>query len=93
MKIDKLIIDGTPVYTTFIDSSTSCGILHFTHELSLCVTINEDGSCRIHSGWELNCGGDWDWNPGEDAEFEKSHPGLLEAVAKEVALYESRDGA
>ncbi len=91
MKIEKLIVDNTPVYSTFIDSSTSCGILRFSHELSLCVTVDENGECHIRDGWEMNCGGDWSWEPGEEKEFESSHPGLLNKVAKEIAIYESNN--
>ena len=82
-----------PVYNVMIDSSTSCGILHFSHELSLDVTIDENGECYIHDGWEMNCGGDWSWEPGEEKAFEDSHPGLLKELSTQILLYENEQSS
>ena len=73
--------NGTTVYATLIDNTHNIGILRSTNELSLEFTLDSDGNARIHSGWEFNCGGDWTWTAGEEAELEQEHPGLLNELS------------
>ena len=44
LKFDTHEEDGVTVYTTFIDNTTSAGILRCTNELSLSFTIDENGN-------------------------------------------------
>ena len=83
MEFEVVKYGNDTVYQTFLDSTRSCGVLRFTHELLVGVTY-ENGKCQLHNGWEINCGGSWSWEKGEDKEFEESHPLLLSELAKEI---------
>ena len=64
------------------DRSRSCGILHFSHEISMTVRYFPD-KVEIVSGWEI-AAEDVDWEPGDEDWFTHMHPGLLEEIHEEI---------
>ncbi len=78
--------NGKTVFHILVDKTRMHGILRATNEISLGVVLS-NSSCRICSGWEIGCGGDWSWMPGEESEFEEMHPGLLAEIAEVVNDY------
>lgn len=81
MEIEKLA-DG--LYSVFTDQSKSCGILHFTHEISLVVRLNrEKKKVGIEEGWEI-AAEDIDWCPGDEDYFEYLHPGILSKIYEQI---------
>jgi hypothetical protein len=83
IRIDNIKEDGNVIYTVMIDASKRSGILNFTTEILLNIKMEHD-ECKIISGWEINCGGDYSWESGEEDEFEFHHPGVLQEVANTI---------
>lgn len=65
-------------YDVETDQSQSCGIIHFSHEISLTVKYT-DGTVSIVSGWEIACE-DVEWKSGDEEYFEFLHPGILDQM-------------
>ena len=73
-------------YYIFYDSSTSNGILRFTHELS--VWVRKDDDIHFIQAYEIGCGEDWTYNKEELEMFNFDHPGVLDDIKERLELYE-----
>lgn len=72
-------------YEVMLSDDHICGMVRFSHELGLFVSI-DGGHVRLAHAWEIGPGGDWTYEREED--FETDHPGLLSDIEK--ALGEGR---
>ena len=83
IEIDPVEFEEEPYYIVTVCNTRRCGILRFSEELA--ITLKDDhGSLKFISGWEINCGESWTWEPEDLDSFELDHPGLLDFIRGEI---------
>lgn len=76
---------GDGKYYIGLDYSRSNGILHFTHEISVCVHKDSDG-LEILDADEINSDG---WITYTSKELEDEYPGILKVIEEVLTNYEN----